>query len=147
MKNRLAYYLDDFYTLNKGKNKQDFFMQTFLPLKRSLSHLHTNLQIFQNLQKASSQVLQKIYIFAVDNMEERRVPNSLVSFFPKQTDYIFLPFYCYLTNVYCWKKEKMLMCHVIQCLVLFSEYILRFLAQKTSNTFVLVRSDICKSLC
>lgn len=76
-------------------------MQTFLPLKRSLSHLHTNLQIFQNLQKASSQVLQKIYIFAVDNMEERRVPNSLVSFFPKQTDYIFLPFYCYLTNVYC----------------------------------------------
>lgn len=74
-------------------------MQTILPLKRSSASLTYKPADISEFAESKFTRVTKIYIFAVGNMGEKTTKH-LRFFFPKQTDYIFLPFYCYLTNVY-----------------------------------------------
>lgn len=59
-------------------------MQAFLPLKRSAASSTDKYADISEVQYAESKITRVtniyIYTFAVDNMEESRLPNALVSF-------------------------------------------------------------------
>lgn len=82
MKNRLAYYLDDFYTLNKGKNKQDFFYADISASQKVIvSFTYKPADISEFAESKFTSVTKNIYICSRQHGREKST-KQLSFFFP-----------------------------------------------------------------
>lgn len=91
------------YLKYKGKNKQDFLCRHFC-FSKVICLIYIPTCRYFRISESRFTRVTKTYIFAVENMEVRRLANTLVSFSLSKLCIFSYPFL--LTNVYCWKKKK-----------------------------------------